>query len=295
MVIKELNSYFSDKIARLKDRLCKFQSSLNPMILLPVFLFLFSAFVSAQQRNTEGIFRDTIPWQEMVNLKYDNREVYCYLTIAEDHENKIPGMIIIHEDWGLTDWVRSVSDEIASLGYIVIAPDLLSDFYPEETNIKDFMNEDIARRALMETNQDQITSDLDAAFSYLREHSFCSGKIMVIGFSWGGSQAFHYMTMNPDLEAGFIFYGKSPGKNKMLRRIIAPIYGFYGEYDSRINATLRKTERKMNRLGKTFKPVIFEGGGHGFMRSGERPGANEGNIKARTAAWKRLKELLATI
>jgi carboxymethylenebutenolidase len=264
-------------------------------MIIPVFLFLFSAFLSAQQKNMKEIYGDTIPRQEMVSLKYDNREVDCYLTFPEDHENEIPGMIVIHEDWGLTDWVRSVSDEIASLGYIVIAPDLLSGFSPEETYIVDLMNEDIARQALLEMNQNQITSDLDAAYSYLRGHSFCSGKIMVIGFSWGGSQAFHYMTMNPDIAAGFIFYGKSPSKNKILRRVVAPVYGFYGEYDSGINATLRKTKRKMTRLGKTFKPLIFEGGGHGFMRSGGRPGANEGNIKARSAALKRLKELLIKI
>ncbi len=264
-------------------------------MIFPAFFLLFSAFFSTYQDEIKNIHRDTIPRQGMVSLKYDNREVYCYLTFPEDHENEIPGMIVIHEDWGLTDWVRSVLDEIASLGYIVIAPDLLSGFGEEEKTEEEFMNEDIARRSLLEIDQDQIISDLDAAYSYLKGHTFCSGKIMVIGFSWGGSEAFHYMTMNPDLEAGFVFYGKSPSKNKMLRRIVAPVYGFYGEYDSRINATLRKTERKMKRLGKTFKPVVFEGGGHGFMRSGERPGANEGNIKARSAAWKRLKELLVTI
>ncbi len=262
------------------------------LMILPAFYILFSAFFSIYQDEIKSIVRDTIHQPGMVSLKYDNREVDCYLTFPEDHKNDIPGMIVIHEDWGLTDWVRSVSDEISSLGYIVIAPDLLSGFWPEEIHTKDFMNEDIARRTLLEIDQDQITSDLDAAYSYLREHSFCNGKVMVIGFSWGGSQAFHYITINPDLAAGFVFYGKSPSKKTKLRRIVTPVYGFYGEYDSRINATIRKTEKKMKRLGKTFKPVIFEGGGHGFMRSGERPGANEGNIKARSAAWKRLKELL---
>jgi len=264
------------------------------MILPACFLFL-SAFFSVQQRNIREILCDTITQPGMINLNYNNREVYCYLTFRGDLDQETPGVIVVHEEWGLTDWIRSFSDEIAALGFIVIAPDFLSGQEPGKTITKDFMNEDIARRLLLKTNPNQIISDLDAAFSYLREHSYCNGKVVVIGFSWGGSQTFQYMSYNPDLAAGFIFYGKSPTRKNDLKRIHVPVYGFYGEYDSRINSTLWRVDRKMRQLGKIFEPEIFESGGHGFMRSGERPGANEGNIKARSAAWKRLKELLSTI
>ena len=216
------------------------------------------------------------------------------MAYPEEDAVNVPGVIIIHEEWGLTDWVISFSDEVASMGYIVIAPDLLSGDKPEKSNTKDFMNEDLARRSLLNIDPDQIISDLDAVFKYIIEHSICNGKVVVIGFSWGGSQAFNYVANNPNLSAGFIFYGLSPANNK-LGKIEAPVYGFYGEYDSRINSSVWKTERIMKRLGKTFEPMIFEGGGHGFMRSGERPGANEGNIKARSMAWKRMNELLSGI
>jgi carboxymethylenebutenolidase len=207
----------------------------------------------------------------------------------------VPGVIIIHEEWGLTDWIISITDELSSLGYIAIAPDLLSGYEHEKNNTRDFMNEDLARRSLLNINPDQIISDLDAVFQYISEHPVCNGKVVVIGFSWGGSQAFNYMANNPDLAAGFVFYGESPKSKNELGKIEAPVYGFYGEYDSRINPSVWKTDRKMKRLDKTFEPVIFEDGGHGFMRSGERPGANEGNIKARSAAWERLNELLSGI
>lgn len=70
------------------------------------------------------------------------------------------------------------------------------------------------------------------------------------------------------------------------------MYGFYGGNDARVNATLPQSTELMKKADKTFQPVIYEGAGHGFMRAGETPGANEANTKARAEAWKRRKELL---
>jgi carboxymethylenebutenolidase len=72
----------------------------------------------------------------------------------------------------------------------------------------------------------------------------------------------------------------------------APVYGFYGENDARIDATIPDTKEQMKAAGKTYDPVIYSGAGHGFMRAGEAPDANEANKKAREDAWKRWKELL---
>ncbi|KPK81264.1 MAG: hypothetical protein AMS27_15610 [Bacteroides sp. SM23_62_1] len=218
--------------------------------------------------------------------------MYCYVTCRGNDADRT-GVIIVHEDWGLTDWIKSFSEQIAELGHLVIAPDFLSWQESGIESTEGFMNEDLARRSLMNIGHDQIIKDLDAAYHYLRNHSLCNGKVVVIGFAWGAGQVFDYMTGNPDLSAGFVFYGKPASDNKKLEKITAPVYGFYGEYDSRINSSILRTSRRMNKSGINFEPVIYEGGGHGFMRSGERPGANEGNIKARSAAWKRLKELLS--
>lgn len=257
-------------------------------------LILLSKLPFTSPVDINNCLQDTISEPDMINLKYGSREVFCYVAYPENSTN-VSGVIVIHEEWGLTDWIKSFSDDIATLGNIVITPDLISDLEKGKNNTKDFMNEDLARRSLLNVDPDQIVSDLDAAFHFLKEHPLCNGKVVVIGISWGGNQIINYMANNPDISAGFIFYGKSPGSKKELGRIVAPVYGFYGEYDSRINPSVWKTDRKMKILGKTFEPVIFEGGGHGFMRSGERPGANEGNIKARSAALKRLKELLSSI
>jgi carboxymethylenebutenolidase len=204
-------------------------------------------------------------------------------------------VIIVHEEWGLTDWVKSFSKQIAAEGYLVIVPDFLSGHKTEKDSLPIFVNENVIRTALLNSNTEQIMSDLDESFKYLKSHPSCNGKIAIIGFSWGGTQAFSYLAKNPGLTAGYIFYGTSPINKKDLSRIQSPVYGFYGEYDSRINSSIRNTEHKMHKLGKVFQSYIIDGGGHGFMRSGERLGATEDNIKARTAAWNKLMELLAGI
>ncbi len=78
-----------------------------------------------------------------------------------------------------------------------------------------------------------------------------------------------------------------------MPRIAAPVYGFYAGDDARIGATLPDAIQNMKAAGKTFDPVTYEGAGHGFMRAGEAPDANEANRKARTEAWARWKSLLA--
>jgi carboxymethylenebutenolidase len=96
------------------------------------------------------------------------------------------------------------------------------------------------------------------------------------------------------LKAVYSFYGTAlddPGK---IAKIPCPIYGFYGENDARVNATISKAEELMKAAGKTYEPVIYKGAGHGFMRSGEpnNPAVREGDKKARDEAWTRWKTLL---
>jgi carboxymethylenebutenolidase len=78
-------------------------------------------------------------------------------------------------------------------------------------------------------------------------------------------------------------------------RIHCPVYGFYGGNDARVGATVAPSVELMKKAGKTYEPVTYEGAGHGFMRAGEAPDANEGNKKARDAAWVRWKKLLKTL
>jgi carboxymethylenebutenolidase len=77
-----------------------------------------------------------------------------------------------------------------------------------------------------------------------------------------------------------------------MARIKAPVYGFYAGNDARIGATIPAAQEQMKAAGKAYEPVTYDGAGHGFMRAGEAPDANEANRKARTEAWARWKEIL---
>lgn len=122
----------------------------------------------------------------------------------------------------------------------------------------------------------------------------CNGKVVVGGFCWGGGKTFLYSTHNPDITAGLVFYG-SAAKNEDMPKIKAPIYGFYGSNDARINAGIPAAIEGMKAAGKTYEPMTYEGAGHGFMRAGEDPAGSAENKKAREDAWKRIKAILGKI
>jgi len=123
----------------------------------------------------------------------------------------------------------------------------------------------------------------------------CNGKVVVTGFCWGGGQTFRYANNNPKIKAAMPFYGTGPKSEADVAKIECPVYGFYGGNDMRINGGIPKAEELMKAAMKKYEPVIYEGAGHGFMRSGEQPNPKEDDKKGREAAWKRLKEILKKV
>lgn len=226
---------------------------------------------------------------EWVTLKNGSRDVKAFLVFPEV-KDKATAVVVIHEIFGLTDWVRGVADQLAEAGYIAITPDMLSGLGPNGGGTAELPGEEV-RKKIATLAPDQITGDLNAAVKYVKDLPACNGKVVVAGFCWGGSQCFRFATNNKEIMAAYPFYGSAPSPED-LKRIACPVHGFYAENDARINAGLPKTIDAMKELGKTFEPVTYEGAGHGFMRAGEAPNATEANKKACAAAWKRWKELL---
>lgn len=231
---------------------------------------------------------------EWVKVKQGKREVNSFIAYPEVKE-KATAVIVIHEIFGLTDWVRGVADQLAEAGYIAIAPDLLSGTAPGGGGTSELGSGDAVRKAISSLPSDQITADLNAVAEYVAKLPACNGKVVVAGFCWGGSQTFRFASNNKDLKAAFVFYGSSPEQESDLARIQAPVHGFYGGNDARVNATVPKSAELMKKAGKTYEPVTYEGAGHGFMRAGEEPDANAANKKGREDAWIRWKELLRKI
>ena len=228
--------------------------------------------------------------REWVTVKHDGRSVETFVAYPES-KDKTPVVLVIHEIFGMTDWVQEVADEFAAAGYIAIAPDLLSGMGPNGGRTTSFKSNEVMQ-AIGKLSPDQITGDLNAVAGYGLKLPSATKKLFVAGFCWGGGQTFRFATNRTDLATALVFYGPPPDKDAMAR-IKAPVFGFYGGMDARIGATVPDTVTRMKELGKTYEPVTYENAGHGFMRAGEAPDASEGNAKARTEAWVRIKEILA--
>src|SRR5688572_14629810 len=262
--------------------------------------------------------------QEWVKIKYKpaggtvEREVSAFVVYPEV-KSKATSVIVIHEIFGISDWVQSLTDQLAEAGYVAIAPDFLSGMGPNGGGTSEIRAADsnAVGKAIRDLPPDQITADLNAVADYVSKVPAANGKVAVTGYCWGGSQSFRYATNNPKLKAAFVFYGSAPESKDDLARIKAPVYGFYAGNDARINATLPKTIEMMKELGKKYEPVTYEGAGHGFMRAGDAPEpkvpeakgdkeaddkaaadyqkaltAYKANKKARDEAWVRWKAIL---
>jgi len=226
--------------------------------------------------------------QEWVQVKNGGRSVKSFVVYPEVN-HKATAVIVIHEIFGMTDWVQTVADKLAEAGYIAIAPDLLSGMGPGGG---DFTDRSAVGKAIMSLPPDQITGDLNAVADYVKGLPSSNGKIVVSGFCWGGAQSFRFATNRPDLKAAFVFYGTPPDKDS-LARIKCPVYGFYAGNDNRVTSTVQGTTADMKSIGKAFDPVVYDGAGHGFMRAGEDPAnTNQDNVKAHDQGWDRWLAIL---
>jgi carboxymethylenebutenolidase len=227
--------------------------------------------------------------REYVPIKHGDRTIQTFVVYPEVKQ-KAPVVILIHEIFGLSDWAKSMADDLAAAGFIVVAPDLLSGFGPNGGGTDSFSGMDAITKAVSGLSADTVTADLDAVADFAKKIPAGNGKIATVGFCWGGGKSFAFATHRRDLSAAFVFYGPGPAD---VSTITAPVFGFYAGNDARIGATLPATIEAMKAAGKRFEPVTYDGAGHGFMRAGVDPGNTvPANKKAREEAFTRLVSLL---
>lgn len=208
--------------------------------------------------------------------------IWAYIAFPERND-RAPAMIVIHENRGLTAWEPTVADRLAGMGYVAIAPDLVSSRFGPALALGDSVG-----RFLGQLQPDGVTADLNTVFDHLNGlPSVQIGQIGAIGFCWGGGNTFRYATNNPRLKAAVVCYGPNPPV-ETLSRIEAPVLGVYGENDARINAALPQVVSEMQRLGKFFEADSYPGTGHGFLKPGRR--GNDSDQPAR--AWARIEAFL---
>jgi carboxymethylenebutenolidase len=204
--------------------------------------------------------------------------------VYPERKDKAPLIIVIHEIFGLSDWIRAVADQFAKEGFIAIAPDLISGKGPGGGGTDSAPGRDEVVKLVTSLSPPEVQARLDATREYAIKLPASSGSTATVGFCWGGSASFTYATTQPALKAAVVYYGTPPPAAAMAN-VKAPVLGLYGGDDARVTSTVEATKAEMAKLGKVYDAAIHPGAGHGFLRAQED--RNGANLKATEQAWPR--------
>jgi carboxymethylenebutenolidase len=200
--------------------------------------------------------------------------------VYPERRTKAPVVIVVHEIYGLTPWIRGVADQLAADGFLAVAPDFLttknvpgSPLNPEPQ---------AATAAVRALNADDVHRQISAVARHAMALPAAAPRYGIVGFCWGGSVSFEHAVRVPTLGAAVVYYGASPAPTR-LASVSAPVLGLYGSDDARVNATVPAADSAMKALGKTYRPIFYEGAGHGFLR--QQDGREGKNMAAAQAAW----------
>lgn len=222
-----------------------------------------------------------IPLAEM-DLKIKTWVVY------PERADSAPVILVIHEIFGLTDWIRAVADQLAAEGFIAVAPDLLSGRGPGGDGTESFTG-DAVRSEIRKLTDDEVATRLDAVRAHALTFPAASGRSGSIGFCWGGTASFMYATRQRGLDAAVVYYGTAPPAEQ-LATVRCPVLGLYGGDDNRVTSTVAATAETMNKLDLSFTHHVYAGAGHGFLR--QQSGREGANDRAARAAWEESIEFL---
>jgi len=203
---------------------------------------------------------------------------------APEGKGPFPGIVVIHEWWGLNDWVKEQASKLSDQGYVALAIDLYRG--------KVATTPDEAHEIMRGVPEDRAARDLHAAFEFLKaESNVKKDRIASIGWCMGGGYSFDVALQEPTLAADVINYGHLASDSESLQKINASILGIFGGQDRGIQVEdVKKFEQSMKQLGKKVEIVIYPNAGHAF----ENPN-NKAGYRADDAAdaWKRTVKFLA--
>jgi carboxymethylenebutenolidase len=202
--------------------------------------------------------------------------------VYPQRSTKAPVVVVVHEIFGLSTWVRGVADQLAADGFIAIAPDLLTGKVAPEPG-SDTVAAAAATAAIRSLRPEDVQRQIAAVGQYGMALPAAEKRYGVVGFCWGGSASFASAVESPSGQgAAVVYYGTSPA-TPSLARVKVPVLGLYGGEDARVGATVPPADSAMKALGKRFEPHTFAGAGHGFLR--QQDGQGGANLEAARQAW----------
>lgn len=174
-----------------------------------------------------------------------------------NNQEKLPGIVVVHENRGLNPHIADVARRGALAGFITLAPDALSPLggYPG--------TDDEGRTLQAKRNRDEMLEDFIAGFEYLKNHESCTGKVGVVGFCFGGWISNMMAVKVPDLGAAVPFYGGQPAAEE-VPNIKAPLCLHFAGLDERVNAGWPDYAKALQENNKEYSAHLYPGVNHGF-------------------------------
>jgi len=218
------------------------------------------------------------PKSETIHFRSGEETISGYLALPEGG-GKHPGIVVIHEWWGLNDWVKQEADRLAAEGYVALAVDLYRG--------KVATTPDVAHELARGMPQDRAVRDMESAFGYLAAHpSVDKNRIGSIGWCMGGGLSLQLAVSEPRLAACVVNYGSMPTDGADIGKIHAPVLGNFGAQDQGITPDdVHAFEKAMKDAGKSVDAKIYEGAGHGFQNPNNKGGYR---AEATADAWSRI-------
>jgi carboxymethylenebutenolidase len=233
---------------------------------------------------------------KMIEVPFGGKTIPAYL--APPSGEIKGGLILIHEVWGLVDHIKVVADRFAAEGYVVVAPDLLSEtdiaahvgtlnidlFDPEKrSEAQPKMRELTAPMKSPEFGHETVAK-LKSLFEYVYGHAEVKQNVMVCGFCFGGTYSYALVVNEPRLKAAVTFYGHASEDINELKQIKCPILAFYGEKDQDLVNALPELKENMKAANVDFEAVVYPNCGHAFFNDTNKFTYNE---PAAHDAWHR--------
>jgi carboxymethylenebutenolidase len=218
----------------------------------------------------------------------DSASIRAWVSYPE-RDTRAGVVLVIHEIYGLSDWIRGLADQLAKEGFIAVVPDLISGMGPGGGGTDSTTSRDEVVGLVRGLTNEMFDARISAVRDWAVKLPAANGQFATIGFCWGGGRSFAMAGMQPYPKAAVVYYGTAPD-SAAIKKTRAPVQGHYGGDDARVNATIDPARKAMKKIKRNYEVFIYEGAGHGFLRQQEaRDGAN---MKATDLAWPRTAAFL---
>ena len=219
---------------------------------------------------------------EWVDVAYPGHAPLRTWVVYPERSSKAGVVLVIHEIFGLTDWIRSVADRLAGEGFIAVAPDLISGLGPGGGGTDSTASRDDAVKLVRLLTPEESAARISTVRDWAVKLPSANGKLATIGFCWGGARSFAAAASNPPPQGCVVYYGTSPD-SVQITGVKAPVLAHYGGDDARVNATIDAAKAALKKQKVSYEPNIYDGAGHGFLR--QQSGRDGANMKATEQSW----------